>query len=96
MHTRTAFQLARAYEGKAVAWDTGDFVFVDCQVIDARVFYGRELLLIRPLSGNGEKWVRASKCRVKNADETDENRPDRADAPVPRVPLPTANRRRGG
>lgn len=94
METRTAFQLARDYGGKTVAWDTGEFVEVDCRVIDARVFYGRELLLIEPVTGTGSKWVRANKCRVKNANETDQGTVNQRGSEAPAQPVSAPARRR--
>jgi hypothetical protein len=83
MYTRTAFQLARDYAGKTVLWDTGDLLEVACRVEDARVMYGRELLLIAPVAGEGQKWVRANKCRAipgeDKTNEVDANEPGNAD-----------------
>ncbi len=58
-HLKTAEQNASSlalYIGK-----TGllrcEYLSVDVTVADAKRSYGRTLLLVRPVSGNGEQWV---------------------------------------
>ena len=34
-----------------------EYLSVDVTVADAKRSYGRTLLLVRPVSGNGEQWV---------------------------------------
>jgi hypothetical protein len=98
MYTRSAFQLARDYFQKVVAWDCGEAVEVYCKVIDGRVIYGRELLLIRPVCGEGQKWVRASKCRItggtEDANETQQSGADSGDLGGSAAKVPQPNSRR--
>jgi len=38
-----------------------EYLSVDVTIVDAKRSYGRTLLLVRPVSGNGEQWVEESR-----------------------------------
>jgi hypothetical protein len=40
-----------------------EYLSVDVTVADAKRSYGRTLLLVRPVAGDGEQWVEESRVR---------------------------------
>jgi hypothetical protein len=44
-----------------------EYLSVNVEILDAKRSYGRTLLLVRPVSGDGEQWVEES--RVKDIAE---------------------------
>lgn len=40
---------------------------VEVEVYDAKMVYGRVLLLVRPVAGHGETWVDAQRVRLDGA-----------------------------
>ena len=44
-----------------------EYLSVKVEIVDAKRSYGRTLLLVRPVSGDGEQWVEES--RVKDISE---------------------------
>ena len=40
-----------------------EYLSVEVTVADAKRSYGRTLLLVRPVAGNGEQWVEESRIR---------------------------------
>lgn len=39
-------------------------VVVDCQILDAKVSYGRTRVLVSPLLGSGSQWVEITRVRT--------------------------------
>lgn len=46
---------------------TMDGIDVTVRIIDARFVFGRIDVRIEPLSGEGQKWVRATSVKMKDA-----------------------------
>ena len=44
-----------------------EYLSVQVEILDAKRSYGRTLILVRPVSGDGEQWVEEN--RVKNISE---------------------------
>ena len=52
-----------------------EYLSVEITVADAKRSYGRTLLLVRPVAGNGEQWVEENRIRWA---EDDGGRPSRS------------------
>jgi hypothetical protein len=50
------------YIGRTVLVPEGDYN-VECKVIDTRELWGRVDLCVSPVTGNGHKWIAASRVK---------------------------------